>query len=157
MSRREGLIAAAILALALAAAFGPDLAEGAFLFIRVIEDPNNLLSFYPWNVFSAKCFHAGRFPLFNPFNACGIPHLANFQSAPFYPLHLLLFIHPSHLAFDFFMIIRLFTAGYGTYLLVRSIGMGQRAGIGAMLAAAFNGYFMRYSAMVHLNTEVLIP
>jgi len=157
VNRREALAAALILALALLAAFGPDIVSGRFLFLRVIEDPNNLFSFYPWDIFSARLFREGRFPLYNPFNACGAPHLANFQGAPLFPLHLLLFLHPTRLAFDLFLILRIFILGFGTFCLARRLGLSKMAAYGAMLAAAFNGFFMHYQAMAHLNVETLIP
>jgi len=137
--------------------FGPALIRGESLFLRVAWDPNNVLSFYPWNLFSAHEFAAGRFPLWNPHNACGAPHLANWQSAPFYPLHLLLFIHPSTFMFDIFYLARLTLLAVGTWLAARALGMGRVPAICAATAAAFSGYFMAYGPMVHMNVEALFP
>jgi len=137
--------------------FGPALIRGESLFLRVAWDPNNALSFYPWNLFSAREFAAGRFPLWNPHNACGAPHLANWQSAPFYPLHLLLFIHPSIFMFDIFYLVRLALLAVGTWLAARELGMSRVAAMGATTAAMFSGYFMAYGPMVHMNVEVLFP
>jgi hypothetical protein len=41
---------------------------------------------FPEKWFNVESFHQGRIPLWNPSIACGTPHLAAFQPAPFYPL-----------------------------------------------------------------------
>lgn len=155
--KKELLLALLLLGLSLLSAFVPAILAGKVLFLEVIEDPNNLFSFYPWNVFSASLYQGGQFPLFNPFNACGVPLLANLQSAPLYPLHLLLFLRPTLPAFDVFLISRLFLFGVGIYLFSREIGLSHQSAIGVMLCAVFSGFFMRYRSMVHLNVEVLLP
>lgn len=40
---------------------------------------------FPEKWFNVESFHQGRIPLWNPYIACGTPHLAAFQPAPFYP------------------------------------------------------------------------
>jgi hypothetical protein len=40
---------------------------------------------FPEKWFNVESFRNGRIPLWNPYLACGTPHLANFQSAFFYP------------------------------------------------------------------------
>ena len=37
----------------------------------------------PWSLLNWKAVHAGQIPLWNPFNALGLPQAFNFQSAPF--------------------------------------------------------------------------
>lgn len=138
-------------------AFLPHILAGKNLFLEVIEDPNNLFSFYPWNMFSASIYHNGRFPLYNPFNAFGVPLLANLQSAPFYPLHLLLFLCPTLSAFDVFLILRFLLLGVGMYIFSRKIGLSHQSALVAMICAVFSGFFIRYRSMVHLNVEILLP
>jgi len=41
---------------------------------------------FPEKWFNVESFQKGLLPLWNPYIACGTPHLANFQSAAFYPL-----------------------------------------------------------------------
>jgi len=144
-------------ATAAALVFCPAILNGQSLFLRYAWDPNNILAFYPWNVFSAREFALGQFPLWNPHNACGVPHLANWQSAPLYPLHLLLFLHPTIKTFDIFFLARLFILAAGTWLAARSLGMGMYSSVCALVAATFSGYFMAYGSMVHMNAEVLFP
>src|ERR1041384_3043581 len=40
---------------------------------------------YPEKWFNVEAFRQGRIPLWNPWIACGTPHVANWQSAFFYP------------------------------------------------------------------------
>jgi hypothetical protein len=40
---------------------------------------------FPEKWFNVESFRQGRIPLWNPYIACGTPHLAAFQPAPFYP------------------------------------------------------------------------
>jgi hypothetical protein len=41
---------------------------------------------FPEKWFNVESFQKGLIPLWNPYIACGTPHVANFQSAAFYPL-----------------------------------------------------------------------
>ena len=52
---------------------------------------NDILVYvYPERAFNLECFRKGLLPLWNPYLSCGIPHLANWQSACFYPPYWLL-------------------------------------------------------------------
>ena len=137
--------------------YGPTVVAGESIFLRVAWDANNVLAFFPWNVFSAREFAAGHFPLWNPYNACGVPHLAAWQTAPLYPLHLLLFANPSITAFDIFFTARILLLATGTYLAAKEMDMGRIPAACAATAAAFGGYFVAYGPMVHMNVEVLFP
>jgi len=139
------------------AIFLPPLAGGMSLFLRAAWDSNNVFAFYPWNIFSSAEFAAGRFPLWNPFNACGVPHLANWQSAPLYPLHLFLFLDPKTWAFDLLYMARFAVLGAGIWLLGREIGLNRWAACAAVVAGTFSGYFIAYGSMVHMNVEILFP
>src|SRR5438552_395410 len=43
---------------------------------------------YPWRNLSVESIKNGQIPNWNPYNFAGVPLLANFQSAAFYPLNL---------------------------------------------------------------------
>src|SRR3989344_9524853 len=49
---------------------------------------------YPWRKLVISAQKKLEFPLWNPYNFTGTPLLANFQSAPFYPLNILFFMMP---------------------------------------------------------------
>jgi len=46
---------------------------------------------YPWQVFTQEMLRNRTVPLWDPFTHCGKPHLANLQTAVFYPLAILFF------------------------------------------------------------------
>lgn len=144
-------------AAAAAVIFCPAVFRGESLFLRFAWDANNILAFFPWDVFSARQFAAGLFPLWNPHNACGVPHLANWQTAALYPLHLLLFLHPAKWAFDLFFIVRYAILAVGVRLAARALRLSEAGTGAAVAAAAFSGYFIAYGPMVHINVEILFP
>ena len=49
---------------------------------------------YPWRSFSTDQLLKLQWPLWNPYQFSGAPHLANFQTAVFYPLNLLYLLLP---------------------------------------------------------------
>ncbi len=51
---------------------------------------DGMAEFYPWRLFYARTVHQGFLPLWNPYQFCGTPFLANGQSAVLYPLNLCL-------------------------------------------------------------------
>lgn len=77
----------------------------------------------------------GEVPLWNPYTFLGVPFLANSQSAPLYPLHLLWAATPlsAEALLRFSAWFHLLVAGLGMFLFVRRLG-GTVAG--AVLAAA---------------------
>ncbi|MER3462979.1 MAG: hypothetical protein C4342_08445, partial [Armatimonadota bacterium] len=48
-----------------------------------------VLEFLPWRDYMLETERSGEVPLWNPYTFLGVPFLANSQSAPLYPLHLL--------------------------------------------------------------------
>ncbi len=58
-------------------------------------------------------------PLWNPYQAYGAPLAADMQSQPFNPLFALFSIHPTPWTYNFFVLTRLFIAGFFAYLYLR--------------------------------------
>ena len=76
---------------------------------------------FPEKWFNVESFRQGRIPLWNPYIACGTPHLAAFQPAPFYPPFWLWNL--TGLTDWFFVLALLHVAGaaWGFYLWARSL------------------------------------
>ncbi|MBX3066749.1 MAG: hypothetical protein KF726_27460, partial [Anaerolineae bacterium] len=74
------------------------------------------LQFYPWRDFAMSEFAAGRFPLWNPYNGAGAPLLANYQSAIFYPPHLLYFLFRDPRLMGWLGMLHVLWAGIGMWL-----------------------------------------
>jgi len=111
----------------------------------------------PLAVLTSRLWREGSFPLWNPHLALGLPLAANMQSAVYYPLNLGLWLLPKAWVFDATYLIRLFLAGFFTYLFCRSVGLGRAGSLATGIAYMLNGYFVRHVNMFHLNVETLLP
>ena len=100
------------------------------------------LQFYPWRSLAFSELRAGRMPLWNPYNGGGVPLLANYQTAVFYPpnwLHLLL---PDVLAMNILAIAHVVWAAVGMW---RFSGCWRLPDFGrgiSTLAFALGGYLI---------------
>jgi len=120
-------------------------------------DPAGVLQVWAWNRFSVSEFRQGHFPLWNPHTALGQPHLANLQTAVFYPLSLLQAWIPHPLISDLVLLFRLALAATLVFLLVYHRG-GKRSGaLAAGLIYAFGGYGLWFLQLVDLNSQLLLP
>ena len=95
---------------------------------------------YPLAHFQRECFWRGELPLWNPFNNCGIPFLAQWNTMPLYPPALIYLLLPLNWSLSFFCLLHLFWAGLGMYFLAHR-WTGSRLGASvAGLAFVFNGF-----------------
>lgn len=92
------------------------------------------LQFLPWRDYMLEAERAGEVPLWNPYTFLGAPFLANSQSAPLYPLHLLWSATPfsAEALLRFSAWFHLVVAGVGMFLFVRHL---RGPPVGALLAA----------------------
>ncbi len=158
MKARRFILVSLVLWAALAVHYLPLIFQEGGITFGLIQDITAIYGFYPWDTFSLRELKAGYFPLWNPHNALGEPHLANMQTAVFYPLTWLKFVFSMHLpALDFILLLRLYLAGLFTYLFVRRLGAGVAASLVSALSFMLTGYFTRHIYMSHLNVEVLLP
>lgn len=147
-----------LLALVLFLAYGPARLAGHLIYGGVIQDLTNLYGFYCWDEFSRSELLAGRFPLWNPYNAFGVPHLANMQSAIFYPLNWAKWLFGVWPVIDLVLLVRLWLAGLFAWMLARrALGASFWAALVGGTAFMLSGYFTRYVYMSHLNVEILLP
>jgi hypothetical protein len=94
---------------------------------------------YPVAYFHRACFWRGELPLWNPFNDCGTPFLAQFNTIALYPLSLVYLLLPLDWALSFFCLLHLWIAGMGMYFLCHRWTGNRFAAAVAGLAFAFNG------------------
>ncbi len=92
---------------------------------------DGIAQFYPWRAFAAACWHQGRLPLWNPYQFCGTPFLANSQSAVFYPPNLLFTLLPVKTAFGASVLLHLTLTGWLMYgfLRAQTVGAGRAAAL----------------------------
>jgi hypothetical protein len=105
---------------------------------RLLMDP--VLQFQPWLEFNRRMIRTGRLPLWNASAGCGVPHLANGQSAVFDPFHLIAYIGSVPVALGWMAAVRLHVAGVGMFLLARIWGLGRWGRWFSGLAYPFSGF-----------------
>ncbi|MGH7739145.1 MAG: YfhO family protein [bacterium] len=113
---------------------------------------------FPEKWVNLQLWRAGHIPLWNPWIACGVPHLANLQSAPFYPLF---WIWNLTGLFDWFFWLALaqgLLAAVGFYLWIRE--SGARGTLAALTAVGFAGSALMvqyWGFPTHLATAAWVP
>jgi hypothetical protein len=95
-------------------------------------------------------------PLWNPYAGYGVPLAAAMQPQVFHPLTVLLSLHPTPTAFAFFFVIRLWIAGFFTYLFLK-LFIRHTPSLAGAVAFMFTGYFIIFLNMFHLSVEVMLP
>ncbi len=94
---------------------------------------------YPLAHFQRECFWRGEVPLWNPYNNCGVPFLAQWNTMPLYPGALIYLLLPLTWSLSFFCLLHLWFAGLGAYFLARRWTGDNFAAAFAGVAFAFNG------------------
>ncbi|MCC6728886.1 MAG: hypothetical protein IT208_06055 [Chthonomonadales bacterium] len=105
--------------------------------------------FYPWRHFAGQSVRAGLLPLWNPYQFCGTPFVANSQSAVLYPGNLLHYLLPTATAMGWTALLHLLAAACFTYLFVRELGAGRA---GAALSGVAYAFCAWQVAWLHLPT-----
>jgi len=95
-------------------------------------------------------------PLWNPYNGCGVPFLANMQSQVFNPIQTAAWLHPSPRAADMYILGRLLLAGTLTYCFLRLLTTFAPALLGAV-AYMLTGYMVIFIGMPDISVCALIP
>src|SRR5262245_16629917 len=95
---------------------------------------------YPLAHFQREAFWRGEVPLWNPYNNCGVPFLAQWNTMPLYPPALIYLLLPLSWSLSFFCLLHLFWAGLGLYCLAHRWTGNRLAAAVAGLVFAFNGF-----------------
>jgi hypothetical protein len=110
---------------------------------------DGVAQYYPWRLFAAETLRSGLLPLWNPYQFCGTPFIANGQSAVFYPLNLVFWLLPTAAAFGWSAWLHLVLTGWFAYLFLRRIGTGRVGSVAGAVVWQGNGFFI---AWIHLPT-----
>ena len=130
---------ALLLGLLIAAAF-PGVLLGSTTFI--IRDFG--MFSYPVAFFQRQCFWRGELPLWNPFNHCGVPFLAQWNTMALYPLSLIYLLLPLTWSLSFFCLAHLYWGGLGMYFLARRWTHHRLAAGLAGVISSFNGLSLNF-------------
>ena len=116
------------------------------------------VSYYPWSVLARTFIHAGTFPAWNPYAFAGTPLFANAEMAWASPFNLPLWILPLNYGLGVAAALKLWMAGFGTYLLVRELRLGFWPGIVAgtgFALCSFNVVWLSHSVFV--SVAAMLP
>ncbi len=120
---------------------------------------DGITQFYPWRKFAAETLQSGYVPLWNPYEFCGTPFLANSQSAVLYPLNLLFVALPVMYAFGASAILHLAMTGMFLYLFLRrSVGVSRTAALIGATAWQLSSWQVSWLALPSfLDTSAWFP
>jgi hypothetical protein len=116
------------------------------------------LSYYPWDVLARRLIHAGTFPAWNPYALGGTPFFANPEVAWASPFSLPLWILPLHYGLGLAAALKLWVAGFGTYLLTRELKLGFWPALLAGVSFALCAFDIAWlSHGVQVSVAVMLP
>ncbi len=119
---------------------------------------DGISQFYPWRVHYSRSIASGQIPLWNPYQFCGTPFVANAQTAAFYPLNLLFVVFSPARAFGLSAVLHLFLAGVFTFLLARALGIGRFGSTVAGVVFQFSAFLVVWLELPTLiNVAVWLP
>lgn len=127
------------------------------------DGPSNSLlfdqvyQFTPWRAYARDRLRDGDLPLWNPHSSTGTPFIATMQSAVFYPVNLVLLPFSLERSLVLSALIRLWVAGFTTYLLARRYGLGQVPALLSGAAFMFSAFLVVWLGHPHTNAAVWLP
>ena len=114
--------------------------------------------YFPWRHFAGQELRAGHIPLWNPFEFCGTPFVANAQSAVFYPLNLPFWLLDTAYAFGVAALLHSLLALFATYFLCQRWRLSRAASVIAAVSFAGCGYLAAWAPLPTLfSTASWLP
>ncbi|MCL4382904.1 MAG: YfhO family protein [Patescibacteria group bacterium] len=107
---------------------------------------------YVWRSLSFDQLKNNHLPLWNPYNFSGMPLLANFQSAVFYPLNILFLIFPFNLGWAIMVMLQPFLAGLFLYQYLRNLKIDKWASFLGAIVFSFSGFsiaWLEWNTIIH--------
>lgn len=99
---------------------------------------------YPWRWLAISAENLGLLPLWNPYSFGGTPLLANFQTAAFYPLNILLTIFPFSIGWSLLILSQQILAGAFMYWYLSSLRLKYSARFLGSFVYAFCGFMVAW-------------
>ena len=117
-----------------------------------------MAQYYPWRTFAHDSLSRGIIPLWNPFQFCGMPFVANSQSAVFYPPNVIFYLIDPARAFAVSAALHLFLAGLFAYMFLGALGLGRFGSTFGGTAFAFCAFLAAWIQLpTVVNTAVWLP
>lgn len=106
---------------------------------------DSIREFYPWRTLTTQELKNGKLPVWNPYNFSGTPHLANYQSAVFYPLNLLYLLINQIDAWAILVLLQPLLASFFMYLYIRKLNLSFEAGLFGGIVFGYCSYMNVWS------------
>jgi Bacterial membrane protein YfhO len=130
---------AALLGILVIASFPGVLLGGASFIIRDFG-----LFSYPVAWFQRECLWHGQLPFWNPYNSCGVPFLAQWNTLALYPFSLIYLLLPLTWSLPFFCLAHLYWGALGMYFLAQRWSGHRLAAALAGIIFGFNGLSLNF-------------
>lgn len=98
----------------------------------------------PWRLLAVDQLKSGHFPLWNPYSFSGTPLLANWQSAPFYPGNILIFIFGPAIGWTLLLMFQPILSLIFMYLYLRILRLRWLPAVAGAVTFAFSGFMLTY-------------
>jgi hypothetical protein len=119
--------------------------------------PDIITQIYPWRNFTVEMLKEGQIPLWNPYSFAGTPHLANYQSAPLFPLNMLFFLPLNFLnAWSLLVLLQPLLAAFGMYIFLKSLKLSNSASTAGAISFMFCGFLTTWMGYATLGYAILI-
>lgn len=103
-----------------------------------------IVQYFPWRNLVMNIWKSGQIPLWNPYTFSGTPLMANWQSAPFYPLNIIMLLLANGWGWTFIIIFQVFLSLVFTYLFLREIKLSPVSSLFGAIIFSFSGFMMIY-------------
>jgi len=117
--------------------------------------PDVVTQIFPWKKLTIESFKAGRWPLWDPYNFSGTPHLSNFQSAVFSPFNLLFFVLSLLDAWSLLVLLQVLLAALFTFLYCQKLGISPLGSVLASFSFSFCGFMVVWLLYATLGYAIL--
>lgn len=115
------------------------------------------VDFDPWRRFARQALWRGELPAWNPHVLSGTPFFANAQTALLSPFNVPYWVLDVDYAAGVSAALKLWVAGFGTYLLARELRLSFFPGVLAGLSFAFCAFNIDWLSHPHTNVSVMLP
>lgn len=154
---KEYFFAGIFLAVILFIGFAEELRKGVNLYVLYAYDATPHYYFYPAEVFLKNQISKGLMPLWDNLRGLGEPTIGPIIITAFHPFRLPIYLLPFNIGLSVFVLLRLWTAGFGMYFAGRHFKLGRPGSMTAALSYMLCGYFMEYVSFQDMNIYPLFP
>lgn len=113
--------------------------------------------FEPWFSFARRQLQDGALPAWNPHQGFGAPHIANMQSAVFFPLNWIVYAGDSRFSLTLHYAAKLLLIGGAMCWFLRVLGVSRLAALAGSVAFAFCGFNTSFLFWPHVNASFFLP